>query len=535
MAQQNKKILSGSWAGTLLFPALLLFLTFTLQVVPAAAAPAETAVSANRCSIPAEIETGIGTLRFAAGRPDAASTQKLYDQLNLNRATEVFLNNLPAVSTEAIRRALIRLGATRAHQVIITEELANASVEWLTANTETVYAMAFLDLKRDGATVVEIPPGCGPGLLDDAWMRWVIDFGPIGLDRGRGGTYLILPPDYKGDLAPAPGGTKVTINIAGREKEVFAVKSPSFRNWLGLRGFLVKSRPEAAVRLFKQGLKIYPLKTAGQPPAMQFIDFSRQPSNTVFPADAGYFSMLNEVIQYEPVNVIDPETRGRIAAIGIEKGTPFQADESRRKLYTEAAKLGDATGRALFYAPRNPQAYLYKDRQWFTVFLGQNYNWLKDKGRGGRNLDARILYFYCATANTPAMVLKFVGKGSQYALSARDARGRYLDGGKNYRLHIPPQAPVTHFWSVVLYDSQNRCLLNNGQDFPSKSSDRDPLLKNGDGSIDLYFGPKPPAGKKANWIKTNSGQGWFSVLRLYGPLEPWFDKSWKPGDFEQLQ
>ena len=499
------------------------------------ATPVFAQAGTDSYSVPEKLSTRLGTFEFDAGRPDPESVEKLYDYLDLSRAVKAYLDNISAVSTEMIRREHIRLGATAANHLLITEQMADAKLKWLTGNTETVYAFSFLDLKRGGATVIEIPPGIGPGLIDDAWMRWVVDMGPIGLDRGRGGTYVILPPDYEGKLNPPKGGMKTQMKVGESEKEVIAVKSPTYRNWLGLRGFLVKGKPDAAVRLFKTGVRIYPLKTAANPPAMSFSNLSGRESNTIFPNDKSFFTLLNEAVQYEPLGALDLESRGLLAAIGIEKGNPYKPDARWQKILDEAAKIGDATGRAIFYAPRDPKSYLYPDRQWYTVFIGNSYDWLKDQGRGGRNLDARTLYFYCAIANTPAMTIKLIGKGSQYALAARDNKGRYLEGGNNYRLHIPAKAPVTHFWSIVLYDSQSRCLLDNGQDFPTKTSARDQLAKNPDGSIDLYFGPEAPAGKENNWIKTRPGQGWFAVLRLYGPLKPWFEKSWKPGDFERLE
>ena len=486
-------------------------------------------------SVPKQLTTTIGNLEFDAGRPTPESVKKLYDYLDLSRAVKAYLDNISAVSTEMIRREHLRLGGNFPNHLLITEEMADARMQWLTANTETVYALSFFDLKRDGTIVVEIPAGIGPGLIDDAWMRWVVDMGPIGLDRGRGGIYVILPPDYQGPLDPPVGGMKTRMKLGGVEKEVIAVKSPTYRNWFGLRGFLVKGKPDAAIKLFKEGVKIYPLKAATRPPKMHFTNLSRQQSSTLFSNNSSYFALLNEVVQYEPLSALDLESRGLLAAIGIEKGTPYKPDPRWEKIFNEAAKIGDATGRAIFYAPRDPDSYFYPDRQWFTAFIGSSYNWLKDKGRGGRNLDARTLYFHCAIANTPAMAIKIIGKGSQYALAARDSQGRYLEGGNRYRLHIPAKAPVTHFWSIVLYDTQSRCLLDNGQKFPAKTSARGGLTENPDGSVDLYFGPEAPAGKENNWIKTIPGRGWFAVLRLYGPLEPWFNKTWKPGDFELLK
>jgi hypothetical protein len=153
----------------------------------------------------------------------------------------------------------------------------------------------------------------------------------------------------------------------------------------------------------------------------------------------------------------------------------------------------------------------------------------------GRNLDARTMFFYVATVNTPAMAAKMVGKGSQYAFINTDKDAQYLDGAKNYRLRIPANVPAKDFWSVVLYDPQTRSELQTSQPFPSKNNKRDKLSANADGSVDLYFGPQAPAGKEANWTQTVPRKGWFALLRHYGPLEPWFDQTWRPEDIELVK
>ena len=128
-----------------------------------------------------------------------------------------------------------------------------------------------------------------------------------------------------------------------------------------------------------------------------------------------------------------------------------------------------------------------------------------------------------------------VGCGSQYAWTARDANGNPLDVGKNYKLRLPPNIPVKDFWSVILYSNQIRSMTQTDQRFPSVSSQTKGLQVNPDGSVNVYFGPKAPAGKESNWIQTIPGKGWNTLLRLYGPLEPWFTKTWRPGEIEPVQ
>ena len=186
------------------------------------------------------------------------------------------------------------------------------------------------------------------------------------------------------------------------------------------------------------------------------------------------------------------------------------------------------------FQPRLEDAPVYPKSAWTYCFVGGNHEWLKED-HGSRYLDARTNFFYQATLNTPAMVKKMVGIGSQYIYSAKDTSGDYLDGAKNYKLNIPANAPAKDFWSVVAYDPQTRSELQTGQSFPSKNNKRDKLMTNADGSVDLYFGSKAPTGKESNWIQTVPDKGWFAYFRVYGPLEPWFDKTWKVGEIELVK
>ena len=467
---------------------------------------------------PETVKTRIGTLKFFDGLPDDATVKAVYDNLDFLRGTEAFLQFIPAASLEALREGSVSVGSSQPNQVVIMDRLLDSNPLFLTGNTDTVYAMSFLDLERDGPTVVEIPPGCGPGTVNDAFFRFVTDMGAPGPDRGKGGKYLILPEGYEGDV---PEG-------------YFTSTSSSSINWLILRGMLKDGKPDAAAKNFREGLKVYPLTEKEKPPKMEFISVSEMPLNTIHANDFKFFEEINNVIQKEPIDFIDPELRGLLAGIGIQKGKPFEPDARMKKILTEAVAVGNATARALSFKPRSDTVYIYDDGSWYTAFDGGDYRWLIDDGKGGRNLDARTLFFYIATVNTPAMVKEMIGVGSQYALNALDTEGAYLEGSENYKLNIPKDVPAKDFWSVVVYDPQTRSELQTDQPFPSRNSRRDQMQVNEDGSVDLYFGPKPPLGKEANWIQTVPGKGWFLCLRLYGPLKPWFDKSWRPGEVEKM-
>ena len=440
---------------------------------------------------------------------------------------EVFLNFIPAASIEAVRLGQAELGAVRSNQAVIWDQLADSNQLYLTMNSDTVYTLAVLDLETDGPTVIEVPPGSGPTTVDDAFFRFVVDMGPPGPDAGKGGKYLIVPEWLKGEVPK-------DVKDGG---EYFVARSPSRTNLFVLRGFLVDGKPEPTSKLIREKLKIYPLSKAANPPKMEFINASKKAFNTVHANTFEFYEELDNVIQREPLDFIDPELRGLAANIGIKKGQKFAPDARMKKILTDAVAVGNATARAISFRNREPRTSVYPNSQWKTTFVGWDYRWLDGDGMAGMNTDARTFFFYIATVNTPAMVAKMVGKGSQYALATMDAAGNPLDGGKSYKLNLPPKVPAARFWSVCLYDPQTRSELQTGQPYPSKNNTRDKMVANADGSIDLYFGPpgSAPNGKEANWLETKPGKGWFTLLRAYGPLEPWFDKTWRPGEIEEVK
>jgi hypothetical protein len=494
---------------------------------------------------PNKVSTRIGDLNFYDGIPTQSTLEKVYDNLDFIRGVDVFLNFIPATSVEGIRLGMKSVGVDESNEVLVFDDLMDSNPLFLTGNTDTVYACAMLDLERDGATVVEIPPGAGPGTVNDAFFRFVVDMGAPGPDAKKGGTYIVLPPDYKGDLKPTLNGmqhrgkdTRATVMVGGKERKVWIAQSRSYNNWLILRGFLKDGKPDHASNMWRTGLKIYSLSKAGKAPAMKFTNGSGKYFNTVHANNYEFYEELWHVLQKEPVSFIDPELRGQAASIGIQKGKPFKPDARLKAILHDAVAVGNATARRIAFRPRDKNAYLFEEKQWFTGFVGKDYQWLKDKGLGGRNMDARTLFFYSATVNTPAMALEIPGVGSNYAFATADKNGDILYGENSYKVTLPANAPAKDFWSVVAYDPQTRSELQipGGSAYPSKNNKRDKLVYNADKSVTLYFGPKPLEGKpKANWIQTVPNKAWFVLLRLYGPLEPWFKKTWQPSDFELLE
>ncbi|MGD8529059.1 MAG: DUF1254 domain-containing protein, partial [Methyloceanibacter sp.] len=334
---------------------------------------------------PDKYPTRVGDIEFFDGIPKPATAEALYNHLDYIRGVQTFLNGMPAASMEAIRRSQVVDGKTQSNRILIFDDLMDSNPLFLTGNTDTVYLSTILDLKADGPTVIEVPPGTGPGTVNDAFFRFVVDTGPPGPDAGKGGKYLILPPDYDGDLDPSVGGMEAEVD----GETYFVAKSPSWVNWYIARGFLKDGKPDFSSKLFRDGIKVYPLSQKDNPPEMVFENGSRQPINTIHATDFNFFKELNSVIQREPVGMLDPELRGLFASIGIEKDKPFAPDLRMKNILIKAAEVGNATARTLLWYERNPGDFLYDGSYWKIGFPGGNYQFLREDGKGGRDLDGR--------------------------------------------------------------------------------------------------------------------------------------------------
>ena len=464
---------------------------------------------------PDKLKTSIGTMEFFDGVPDKASVDKVYDYLDRSRAVESFLNCIPAMSMYSIRKGMKEFGIDSYNKIMIYDGLLDSKALWLTANTSTMYAMGWIDLK-DGPLVVDLPPRM-LGIIDDMAFKYMTDLGMAGPDQGRGGRFLILPPDYDGPV-PAAG--------------FHVVESKTYGAWLFMRGYLDKGI-EAASKNIRDNLKVYPLAKRDNPAKMEFINATGKEINTVVPNDFSFFKNVHAILQEEPSGFLGAEITGQLASIGIEKGKDFPADERMTDILVDAAAIGNTAARAISFAPRHPGLYTYGENSgWYQPIIGGSTVYMDN---GARVLDGRVFYHFGYICVSPAMSSKSAGKGSDYSMGMVDSEGRPLDGSKTYKLTLPPNIPVKDFWALTMYDTQTRCQLQTDQQFPTLDSYKKGMKTKSDGSIEVYFSPKAPEGQESNWLQTIPGKSWFVALRVYGPLEAWLDQTWRPGEIELVE
>ncbi len=462
---------------------------------------------------------------FEGGFPTQDAANKGRDDIDLNRAILAYRFFYPTVSTEGIFNGNRELGLKDNESLPILS--AAPHHVGFTLNSDTPYSGGPLDL-TDGPMVVELPPGPFIALVDDHHQRWVMDMGLPGPDAGKGGKHLILPPGYTGAV---PEGYHVG-------------QAQSFKVLLAIRSLPVNGDVEKAMDGLRS-IKVYSLASAANPKLVNFVDTTAIKSDMSplrWEDNLLYWQVLHQIIDAEPMVEAFGPMYGQLAALGIEKGKDFAPDSRMTGILEEAATVGRDQMLISAFASDRPDRVTWPDRAWEWVGLVPDNADFETPG--GLDVEARDRWFGQAIVTSPAMFRRQVGAGSLYWLAARDESGAYLDGGKTYKLTVPLPVPAKLFWSVTAYDAATRSEVQNDDDKAALRSLfelRDDLAKLGGasgsdagGSIDLSFGPNPPAIGAEHWIKTMPGQGWFAYFRIYGPEQAAFDGSWKPGDLEVL-
>jgi len=459
----------------------------------------------------------------ASGRsfaPTAGASALTRAQLNeralYRRAVEAVIWGMPAVNYDLMLQGLTPWGGGP-NQVAYWSRQLDWRNQTLTPNPNTVYLHPFYDTKAAGPMVLEIPPaedGCSiTGNVDDCWQSALEDVGPAGADKGQGGKYLILPPDYEGQ---PPAGYIV-------------LPSDTYQGYAILRSD-VKSGSEADVAAavaYGKRVRFYPHAQADDPPETRFVDLAGKLYDATIPYDRRFFRSLARMVDYEPWLTRDKAMIGPLQTLGIVKGEPFAPDASTEAAFDaaalEAQAVVDLRREELFDPP------YFAGTHWAVPAAHEviegNTNFYADPNAypvGDRAVIYSMGYFSA----------KHLGAGQFYLMALHDREGQSLDGAATYRLHVPAKAPVKLYWSATAYDRQTHALLRDVTR-ASRASNSPDIQANPDGSVDLWFGPEAPPGHETNWTPTRADRGFEVLFRLYGPEKALFDKAWVLPDLER--
>lgn len=457
------------------------------------------------------VESRLGKIELVNGYPTDETVKKLYDDIDFQRACQSYLWALPLMAMQQWQREQREtFGAGNLDYVdylTFTDKLG-----LLTANATTPYLMAFPNMQNTGPLVAEVPPGAVAGGILDFWQRPLTDCGQTGPDKGAGGKFLVLGP---GDPDLKPDG-------------YYVFRSPTVNIWIGMR---VLDPDPVKAKATMAALRIYAYSQRDNPPNAPHQTPNGRKWTGEQPHGLAYWEGLAKVINEEPALERDRITLGMLQPLGIEKGKPFNPDARQKQILIEAAQVGEAMARTIGFAKRFEGVKVWPGKQWdISLFLKET----SQEAPNYTQFDERTSWFYEAVGVSVGMMGRTVGFGQVYLEASKDRDDQWLDGSKTYHLRVPPNAPVAQFWSFTVYDNESRCFVDTGVQ-PDRSS-RDNIEKNADGAVDLYFGPKAPEGKPAtNWIKTIPGKGWFTYFRLYGPTQPFFDRTWVLPDIEVLK
>jgi hypothetical protein len=451
-------------------------------------------------------------------KPDSPFTPaELAERTMHRRAVEAVIWGMPAVNYDLMLQEMLRKTPARVNEIIYWSRPLDWKNQTLTPNPDAIYLMTFFNTKEVGPIVIEIPPAEGGSLaanIDTVWQTALEDAGPEGADKGKGGKYLILPPDHK---EKAPEGY---IPLLPDTYGGFAL----FRSNLASHSDADVAKSVA----YGKRLKIYPLSQAANPPQTKFTDAMDVVFDATIPYDVRFFQSLDRIVQSEPWIQRDRAMIDPLRSIGIEKGKPFKPDAKTTEILNAAAR--EAKDWLEQQYDTSLPAF-YEGSHWCSPALPEA---VQGQSTGYANTQTYPTDTRGLTYTYGFIGIKRLGTAQFYLMAIKDKDGQALDGNKNYRLTVPANAPVKQYWSATAYDRATHALIRDMQR-ASRSSQIPELQKNADGSVDIYFGPKAPDGKESNWVPTKAG-GQFEVLfRLYGPEKPLFDKTWKLSDIEVMK
>ncbi len=449
------------------------------------------------------------------------SSDNISQRVIQQRAIEAVIWGTPAVNFDRMYQAMVHdaKAGEGSNKIVYWSRLLNWKNQTLTPNPDSIYFMPFFNTKDVGPVVLEVPPANGgsiTGSIDDCWQTAIADVGPAGMDQGKGGKYLLLPPGYK---AKEPSG-------------YIPLETVNYQGYALLRSILKSNSAAdiAAAVAYGKRIRICPLSQAAHPPETTFIDAIDVVYDATIPWDLRFFESLNRIVQSEPWLTRDKLMIDQLRSLGMEKGKPFNPDAATQEILKQAAIDAHAWLANKYETSYFPPPF-YPGGHWFLpaspeVVRGMS-TFFADPD--SYPVDSRgtmyTLGFFSA---------KHFGAGQAYLMTFKDKDGDKLDGSATYRLNVPANAPVRQYWSATVYDRDTHALIRNAP-WPSRSSQTPGLQKNPDGSVDIYLGPKAPQGKDSNWVPASAGRGFETLFRLYGPDEAFAEKTWKLPDIEKMK
>ncbi|HEY1329478.1 MAG TPA: DUF1254 domain-containing protein [Casimicrobiaceae bacterium] len=453
----------------------------------------------------------------AAPTTRSASSDDVNNRLIHSRAVEAVIWGMPAVNYDLMLQEMLRKTHAKQNEIVYWSKPVDWRNQTLTPNPDALYLMIFFDTKDAGPIVIDVPPADGGSFaanIDTVWQMPLEDAGPYGADKGAGGKYLILPPGYK---EKAPDGYIV-------------VPSDTFAGYALFRSNLAShgDADVAKAATYAKRLEVYPLSVAANPPETKFTDANDVLFDSTIPYDLRFFQSLDRIVQSEPWQTRDKAMIDQLKSISIEKGKTFAPDAAM------TAILNSAAAEARDVLDRNYDAGFppfFATARWAIPAFPA----LVQAGSSGyAETDSYPVDVRALTYSIGYIGIKRLGTAQTYLIESKDKDGQAFAGSKIYRLHVPPKVPVELYWSVTAYDRETHALIKN-MPRASRASNAAEVRQNADGSVDIYFGPKAPAGKESNWVPTDPQRGFELLFRVYGPKKEFFDKVWVLPDVEEMK
>lgn len=472
------------------------------------------------------VQTRLGALELDHSLPTPATRQKLYDELDFQRAVQGVIWAEPAVNNALFQQGMVKAGVPNLGAMVYNARMQPGQ-ETLTPNQSVVYLYDSINLKDTGPVVHIVPPGPINAGFFDMWMRPVYDFGTVGPNKGKGDRILIVPPGYTGEI---PAGYQVA---RPKTNQIFSITRLSVKEGM---------TPEQATALFGQ-VQTYRLADSANPPKKTLVLMGDPAAGGKLfrmnrPTGLAYWQLVHDIISNETIEDRDRIMLGTLAEIGVARGKPFAPDARLQTLLIDGETVGKLMMVNEAFSPRSiPDGVtkeLYPGTHWENIQLLPS---MSQEGPFYSYVSGRMIGFYQANGAQFAWDPRDYppGFGQKYAAAYQDKHGDWLKGETSYRLRVPPKVPVADFWALTVYDIETRALIETPQRRAEINPNVNKLKANADGSIDLFFGPKPPSGMESNWIQTTPGRAWFLYFRWYGPTAGYYDKSWSLPDFEPLR